>query len=84
MTDTMVRQKYKNGHSLSGRNENKKGVSSVLFAHAVQILGFTFGTKLAKLRGAPQKKTHLFLVITCFMYENRVLAISLDGWRIGQ
>ena len=32
--------------------------------------------------GIAEKPT--FLVITCFMYKSRVLAISLDGWRIGQ
>ena len=33
-------------------------------------------------RGIAEEPT--VLVITCFMYENSVLAISLDGWRIGQ
>ena len=82
MTDTTIRKNTKTAITCLEKTKTEK-----TWFPFVRTCGsnmrLNFWIEVRKIeRGIAEKLT--FLVITCFIYENRVLAISLDGCRIGQ
>ena len=68
---------YKSNHNLSEKKNHKRQASH-LRAHAVQIRGYNFRSKFAKLSGAWQK-CHL-LVVTCFICTCNRCSGSISWW----
>ena len=85
MTEITIRKNTKATITCLKKKREKKAGFQFFFARAVPIRGLIFRSKNVKLSRASQKChfPHFFLSKTLDFIWNRILVISLDGWRIG-
>ena len=85
MTKITIRKNTKATITCLKKKREKKAGFQFFFARAVPIRGLIFRSKNVKLSRASQKChfPHFFLSKTLDFIWNRILVISLDGWRIG-
>ena len=81
MTNPTTRQNQ-NRPKLAPPQKNETGPTVKTFERAVQIRGYIFRSKFAKLSGSSQK-CHFFGYYL-FYVLNRVSAMSIGGWRSGE